>query len=164
MSFFIYKWLAVLHKIARKTLGCISLCLSSWRILFIIPLFLCVKVVILDFGQFCLAMGNNGSVANTIPNEGDCLVFCEWLSQDITSFIVSFLLCCGWNWWHNFVSKASALQLWNLRRIQAVKDNNIELNEINKKEPCVLVHVVKGYIFAMKVSSVTTRSNGDHQL
>jgi hypothetical protein len=62
------------------------------------------------------------------------------------------------------VSKASALQLWNLRRIQAVKDNNIELNEINKKEPCVLVHVVKGYIFAMKVSSVTTRSNGDHQL
>jgi hypothetical protein len=45
-----------------------------------------------------------------------------------------------------------------------VKDNNIELNEIIKKEPCVLVHVVKGYIFAMKVSSVTTRSNGDHQL
>jgi hypothetical protein len=44
---------------------------------FLIPLFLCVKAVIPDFGQFCLAMGNNGSVASTIPNEGDCLVFCE---------------------------------------------------------------------------------------
>jgi hypothetical protein len=34
--------------------------------------------------------------------------------------------------------------------------NNIELNESHKEEPCVLVHIVKGYMFAMKVSSVTT--------
>jgi len=56
----------------------------------------------------------------------------------------------------NFVSKASVLQLWNPRRAQAMKGNNIKLNESNKEEPCVLVHTVKGYIFAMKVSSVTT--------
>jgi hypothetical protein len=54
------------------------------------------------------------------------------------------------------VSKASALQLWNPRRPQAMKGNNIKLNESDKEEPCVLVHIAKGYIFAMKVSSATT--------
>ncbi len=33
-------------------------------------------------------MGSNGGVATAIPIEGDCLVFCEWPSQGITSFIV----------------------------------------------------------------------------
>jgi hypothetical protein len=37
-----------------------------------------------------------------------------------------------------------------------MKGNNIELNESDKEEPCVLVHTTKGYIFAMKVSSTTT--------
>jgi hypothetical protein len=64
----------------------------------------------------------------------------------------------------SFVSKASALQLWNLKRARAMKGNNIELNKSDKEEPCVLVHVVKGYIFVLKVSFATTRSNGDHQL
>jgi hypothetical protein len=54
------------------------------------------------------------------------------------------------------VSKVSALQLWNLKRVQAMKGNNIKLNKSDKKEPCVLVHTAKGYIFAMKVSSATT--------
>jgi hypothetical protein len=54
------------------------------------------------------------------------------------------------------VSKVSALQLWNLRRVQAMKGNNIKLNKSDKEEPCVLVHAAKGYIFAMKVSSATT--------
>jgi len=54
------------------------------------------------------------------------------------------------------VSKASALRLWNLRRAQAMKGNNIELNKIEKEEPCVLVHVAKGYMFVMKVSFATT--------
>jgi hypothetical protein len=54
------------------------------------------------------------------------------------------------------VSKASTLQLWNPRRAQATKGNNIELNESDKKEPCVFVHVAKGYIFVMKVSFATT--------
>jgi hypothetical protein len=35
-----------------------------------------------------------------------------------------------------------------------MKGNNIELNESDKEEPCVLVHVAKAYIFAMKVSSI----------
>jgi hypothetical protein len=54
------------------------------------------------------------------------------------------------------VSKALALQLWNLRRAQAMKGNNIELNESDKEEPCVLVHTAKGYIVVMKVSFTTT--------
>jgi hypothetical protein len=33
------------------------------------------------------------------------------------------------------VSKASALQLWNPRRAQAMKGNNIELNKSDKEEP-----------------------------
>jgi hypothetical protein len=37
-----------------------------------------------------------------------------------------------------------------------MKGNNIELNESDKEEPCVLVHVAKGYIFIMKISSTTT--------
>jgi hypothetical protein len=53
-------------------------------------------------------MGSNGGVAIVSPNEGDCLVL------GITLLIVSFLLCCGWNWWDNFVSKASTLQLWRI--------------------------------------------------
>jgi hypothetical protein len=52
------------------------------------------------------------------------------------------------------VNKASILQLWNPRRAWAMKGNNIELNERKKEEPCVLVHVAKGDIFAMKVSSI----------
>jgi hypothetical protein len=56
----------------------------------------------------------------------------------------------------SFVSKASALQLWNPRRAWAMKGNNIELNKSNKEEPFVLMHAVKGYIFTMKVSSATT--------
>jgi hypothetical protein len=55
-----------------------------------------------------------------------------------------------------FVNKASTLQLWNPRRVQAMKGNNIELNESDKEEPCVLVHGVKGYMFIIKVSSTTT--------
>jgi hypothetical protein len=55
-----------------------------------------------------------------------------------------------------FLSKVSVLQLWNPKRTWAMKGNNIELNESDKEEPCVLVHNVKGYIFAMKVSSTTT--------
>jgi hypothetical protein len=54
------------------------------------------------------------------------------------------------------VSKALASQLWNPKRAQAMKGNNIELNENDKEEFCVLVHATKGYIFAMKVSSTTT--------
>jgi len=42
------------------------------------------------------------------------------------------------------VSKALALQLWNPRRAQAMKGNNIELNESDKEEPSVLVHATKG--------------------
>jgi hypothetical protein len=42
------------------------------------------------------------------------------------------------------------------KRVQAMKGNNIELNESHKEEPYVLVHTVKGYIFVMKVSSTTT--------
>jgi hypothetical protein len=37
-----------------------------------------------------------------------------------------------------------------------MKGNNIELNENDKEKPCVLVHAIKGYMFAMKVSSITT--------
>jgi hypothetical protein len=37
-----------------------------------------------------------------------------------------------------------------------MKGNNIELNESEKEEPCVLVHTIKGYMFTMKVSSTTT--------
>jgi hypothetical protein len=37
-----------------------------------------------------------------------------------------------------------------------MKGNNIELNESDKEELYVLVHVAKGYIFAMKVLSATT--------
>jgi hypothetical protein len=37
-----------------------------------------------------------------------------------------------------------------------MKGNNIKLNESDKEEPCVLVHVAKGYIFTMKVSSTST--------
>jgi hypothetical protein len=37
-----------------------------------------------------------------------------------------------------------------------MKGNNIELNESDKEEPYVLVHVVKGYMFTMKVSYATT--------
>jgi hypothetical protein len=54
------------------------------------------------------------------------------------------------------VNKASTLQLWTLRRAWAMKGNNIELHESNKEEPYVLMHIVKGYMFAMKVSSVNT--------
>jgi hypothetical protein len=54
------------------------------------------------------------------------------------------------------VRKASTLQLWNPRRAWAMKGNNIELIESDKEEPCVLVHVAKGYIFVMKVSFATT--------
>jgi hypothetical protein len=63
------------HRIGRKTVGFVSFYLSSWRILFLIPHSLCVKVVIPDLEQFCLAMGNNGNVTSIIPNEGDCLIF-----------------------------------------------------------------------------------------
>ncbi len=56
----------------------------------------------------------------------------------------------------SFVSKALALQLWNPRIAQAMKGNNIKLNESDKEEPCVLVHTIKGYIFAIKASSATT--------
>ncbi len=38
------------------------------------------------------------------------------------------------------------MQLWNPRKAQAMKGNNIELNESDKDEPCVLVHAAKGYL------------------
>ncbi len=54
------------------------------------------------------------------------------------------------------MSKASASQLWNPKSVQAMKGNNMELTESDKEELCVLVHVAKGYIFAMKLLSATT--------
>jgi hypothetical protein len=36
-----------------------------------------MKTLILDFGQFTLTMGSNGSVATIILDEGDGLVFHE---------------------------------------------------------------------------------------
>jgi hypothetical protein len=77
----------ILHKIAKETLGFVSFYLSSWRILFLIPLFLSMKTLIFYFGQFTLTMGNNGSVATVILDEGDGLVFHEWPSQGIASLI-----------------------------------------------------------------------------
>jgi hypothetical protein len=41
------------------------------------PLSLSMKIVIPNYGQFCLVVGNNGNVATAIPKEGDCLVFRE---------------------------------------------------------------------------------------
>jgi hypothetical protein len=66
---------AIPHQIAKEILGFVSLYLSSRRTLFLIPLFLYVKTIIPNFGQFSLAMGSNGNVTIAIPNEGDCLVF-----------------------------------------------------------------------------------------
>jgi hypothetical protein len=54
------------------------------------------------------------------------------------------------------VNNALALQLWNPRKVQAMKGINIKLNKSDKEEPYVLVHAAKGYFFAMKVSSTTT--------
>jgi hypothetical protein len=61
------------------------------------------------------------------------------------------------------VSKALASQLWNPRRAQAMKDGYIELNESDKEEPCVLVHVAKGYIFNENIIC-NHMIKGDHQL
>jgi len=82
----------VLHKIAKK-LGLSFFVYHCEFFFFKFPF--SVKTIILDFRQLYLAMGSNGNVATVIPDEGDCLVFCEWPSQGITSLIVSFMLCCG---------------------------------------------------------------------